>query len=744
MHKLAGRKKILTVLFLLAIMNTPSVFAQENVVNVNYDNNSYSQLGSAYYNKGVELLKANNYTKAIAEFRKALRENPTDKSARIQLVNTYLERAQYYNNKAMDYNKAANDLRSAIFYMKYYTNEPVEAKYVADINTMEDNLATILKAINADMTPKGHLTMGRSLRAQGEFAAAMTEFQKAVNDTNCKKDALANIGSIYYILNLNTLAVDNLKEAIALDEKNSDLHLKLAGAYERLGKIDLAAEEYNLALSKTGSNDDILMSLENIWQQKIIDNPQDAEAHANLGAVLQKKKDYQGALAQYKKAESINPSNTNTRLNMGTLYQEQKDYETAIEAYDTITNFNPNFMLAYLYKAQCYKAMGKKDAAIENYKLALNLDPSNQDIKNELYNMYETTMTPEERLAYLKQQITEEPKNAGLLYNYAYELHKANRIADAIPYYNQVIKLAPKNENAYINLAQAYMQQSSYDKARAVLSDAQGLFPENQTIKKQLASIDAETVSLLYNDASRLYSEKKYQEAINVYNKIVPMTPEALLGIGACYQAMGNNKMAAQSYAKSLQLDPKNIETAYFTALTYANDNDYANAKAYAKKALALNPEHKSTKDLLAYVIEQESTAQMDKALAMIEKQQYSEALSVLNGVIKADSQNADAYYYRATIYDAQKKYQQAINDYKKALQYNPKLTITNYSIAIDYDYLAQYSNALTYYKKYLAETKKVAETNDYTRYSQKRIQELKAYDKPVSNTTTKPAASKK
>ena len=144
MHKLAGRKKILTVLFLLAIMNTPSVFAQENVVNVNYDNNSYSQLGSAYYNKGVELLKANNYTEAIAEFRKALRENPTDKSARIQLVNTYLERAQYYNNKAMDYNKAANDLRSAIFYMKYYTNEPVEAKYVADINTMEDNLATIL------------------------------------------------------------------------------------------------------------------------------------------------------------------------------------------------------------------------------------------------------------------------------------------------------------------------------------------------------------------------------------------------------------------------------------------------------------------------------------------------------------------------------------------------------------------------------------------------------------------------
>ena len=183
-----------------------------------------------------------------------------------------------------------------------------------------------------------------------------------------------------------------------------------------------------------------------------------------------------------------------------------------------------------------------------------------------------------------------------------------------------------------------------------------------------------------------------------------------------------------------MQLDPKNVETAYFTALAYANDNDYANAKLYAKKALAINPQHKSTKDLLAYVTEQESTAKMDEALSLIEKQQYTQALTVLNNVIKSDAQNADAYYYRATVYDAQKKYQLAINDYKKALQYNPKLTITNYSIAIDYDYLAQYSNALEYYKKYLSETKKAAETNDYTRYSQKRIQELNSYDKSASS----------
>lgn len=44
--------------------------------------------------------------------------------------------------------------------------------------------------------------------------------------------------------------------------------------------------------------------------------------------------------------------------------------------------------------------------------------------------------------------------------------------------------------------------------------------------------------------------------------------------------------------------------------------------------------------------------------------------------------------------------------------------------------------------KKYLAATQKAGETNEYTRYSAKRIQELKKYEtKPVA--ATKPAAKK-
>lgn len=726
---------------MLALLSMP-VFAEDNIVNVDYNSaasDDYSETGSIYYNNGVQLLKTSQYTNAITEFRKALRENTNDKSSRIQLVNAYLARAQYFNNQAMDYNKAANDLRSALFYMKFYENTPADGQYINDINAIENNLESVLYAMKADLTPKGRYMMGKSLRAQGEFAAAVSEFQKSQTDSTYRKSSLANLGEIYYILNLNNQAVNYLTQALSYDPKNSNLHLKLAGAYERLNKIDLAAQEYNLALSKSSDNQDILLSLENIWKQKVNENPNDAEAHANLGAVYQKKGDFVSALSQYQKAEEINPSNINTRLNMGTLYQAQKDYDTAIETYDTIIDVNPNFMQAYLYKAQCYKALGNKEAAIQNYKLAINLEPNNQDLKDELNDAYETSMTPEEKMSFLYEQVQKDPSNADLIYKYAFELHKADRISEAVTYYNQVIKISPKYEDAYVNLAQAYKQQGKFDNARTILTEAKGLFPENTSIKKQLIAIDEETSSMLYSNASDLFRDKKYQEAIALYNKIIPATPESLVGLGACYQSLNNNAQAAQYYVKSLAIDSKNSDTAYYAALAYSNLENFSQAKVYAKKSLAINPVNKNAKDLLAYVLEQESTVKLDKAISLFEQKQYAQALTMLNTVIAQSPKNSDAYYYRAMIYDSQKNYLAAINDYKKAVQYNSQMYIADYMIAIDYDYIKQYANALIYHKKYVYAAQKVGETNDYTRYSLKRIQDLKAYEqKPAQKSAAR------
>ena len=71
-----------------------------------------------HYDAGQNYLMQNQYSSSIVEFRKALRINYLDNSARIGLINAYLARATYYANQEKNFEKAANDFRSAIFYLK--------------------------------------------------------------------------------------------------------------------------------------------------------------------------------------------------------------------------------------------------------------------------------------------------------------------------------------------------------------------------------------------------------------------------------------------------------------------------------------------------------------------------------------------------------------------------------------------------------------------------------------------------
>ena len=79
------------------------------------------------------------------------------------------------------------------------------------------------------------------------------------------------------------------------------------------------------------------------------------------------------------------------------------------------------------------------------------------------------------------------------------------------------------------------------------------------------------------------------------------------------------------------------------------------------------------------------------------------------------------------SINDSQKKYSQAIEEYKKSYKNNPTLVVANYLIAIVYDTQAQYTKALEFYKKFVSENK---EDDEYKAYANSRIHDLKGYEK--------------
>ena len=178
---------------------------------------------------------------------------------------------------------------------------------------------------------------------------------------------------------------------------------------------------------------------------------------------------------------------------------------------------------------------------------------------------------------------------------------------------------------------------------------------------------------------------------------------------------------------KAFELDNKNADIAYYIAAILAEENDITNALSYANTALQLNSEHSNAKELKQNLETNQNAERLQTAINLYDSGKYDECLAQLNQIITGEPSNAYALYYRGMIYDTKKQYQNAINDYKKALEHNSELGIVNYLIAVDYDSLSQFKNAYTYYKTFV---NSYAEDDDYKKYSQTRLEELKDYAK--------------
>ena len=706
-------KKIVWLFAFILIIQS-SAFSQ-TVYDDNYQENPN-------YVQGKKYLESSQYSSAITEFRKAIRTNPNDSSALVGLSNAYNSRAAYYNNTAKQPDNAISDIKSALFFSKYFPIPGANYTTSSYIESMEKNLKLLETNTKKDVSDNGRLAAAKNARTKGEFASAAYDYYQLLAG-NDKVQASIGLGDIYKIFNRPDKAIVFYKNALAFDRDNTDIHLKLARAYEDINDFTGSLKEYSYALETSSEREDILNSLEKIWQKKVDAEPKDAENHANLGVVFQKEKRYNEALAEYQKAEALNPSNINTKINIGTLYQEQKKYELALNTYNSIIQMQPQKPKIMTYKAECLKALKRNDEAIDTYKAVLALEPKNSAVKASLFEMLKDTMPVEDVLAFLYKNVQNSPMDAESYYEFAYELHKAGKIDDAIVYYNQTIKLDKSKTDAYINLSQAYRQKQNYNDAYAAIKKAMEIAPDNELVKKQYEAVAKEYAVNNYNVASNAFQSGDYKKAIEEYSKINPATSDSLIGIAASYQSLNDNANAIEYYKKAMELDTKNADIPYYIASLYLNADDMANADQYVKIALSKNSSNSQAKELAAYIASKQSEGTLNEAVKFYEEQKYNEAIAAFDKVLKIDTSNANVYYYRALCYDAVNNPKKAIEDYKSALKYSPDMSIAYYSIAVDYDTLENYQSAKQNYQKYVELTK---EDNDYKKYAQSRIDEIK------------------
>jgi len=225
------------------------------------------------------------------------------------------------------------------------------------------------------------------------------------------------------------------------------------------------------------------------------------------------------------------------------------------------------------------------DQAESSFRLALRDDPSSAEA---LYGLGSV---------YLKQQKSGEAQES---FERAIKLHASypdtvpnawnnlgllatqeGRMADAIPYFQEALKLNPDHLIALENLGNAYRQQKQWDEARGALTRAVKVSPQDPEANYSLGMVFAQL-----DDAERAF--EYLRRALDSR----PAYPEALNNLGVLYLRTRRRAEAVASFEECIRVAPAFDQSYLNLARVYALEGAPEKARAVLQKLLEQQPDH--------------------------------------------------------------------------------------------------------------------------------------------------------
>ena len=388
--------------------------------------------------------------------------------------------------------------------------------------------------------------------------------------------------------------------------------------YER-GKYNEAEKHYWKAFW-------ILETMGNIMDYDII--------WGNLGNILVKRNDHNGALAYFEMGISINGNNDMLWNDKGNLFYLLGDYKKAIEAYQHGIDLNGQNPVLFQNLGVAQSASGSHEHAILSYGCAIKLDPKYEkawhnkgrayhdlgDFKNALTAYDSTLRLNQQSYAWLDRGEVlfnlERYEEALKSFNRAIKFysddpdawihlgtcHYALRMYDkAIADFNKAIELDDTLTLPYNLLGNSYVMMRDLPRAKQYYEEAIARNPDYSRAKFNLAriqarlnedAIDAYESAVGSTDRQRL-NDEWFEEAIAYYNNAIqtdPANSRAWRGRGNLLFKIGKLSSAISSYTKAVEHDPDNATLHNLLGISQRKTGHLEDALRSFEEATRLDP----------------------------------------------------------------------------------------------------------------------------------------------------------
>jgi tetratricopeptide (TPR) repeat protein len=312
-----------------------------------------------------------------------------------------------------------------------------------------------------------HNTLGICYSDTGDFDRAVREFETVLKIDGRNIIALYNIAkgldtrgkvdeAIEYYNRVLEVAPGDADTYVALvmiesDRKNFERAKALCrtglGYHPESGDLH---GRYGSLLLQTGSVDEAIAELETAAKLK-----SDSAIYGTLGQALSSKGLMEKAIECYKRAIRINPENAEAHYNLGNIYLALKRPEEAEDEYEKAIKARPNFANAYSNLGVAFVQRGKIYLALDRFLLAAELDPNNAEARLNLTTALAGKGSIDEAIAHYRKVVTLFPRNTNAGCWLAALLLQKGQPEQAIAEYERILKIDSNNAEAQAGLQKA-------------------------------------------------------------------------------------------------------------------------------------------------------------------------------------------------------------------------------------------------------------------------------------------------
>jgi len=476
---------------------------------------------------------------------------------------------------------------------------------------------------------QSHFKKGKEYFEKEEFSSAEIELRNAVKLDPKFAEAHRYLGEIYLKLGKAKEAFKEYVELERIDPKNLDARKRLATFYFLGKKLDEAKKRVDSVLAEKPDDIDMLFLSAGIGEQegrsadaegifnKIIGiDPKQVRAHLAMARLKASQEKFDEAEGSLKKAIEIDPQAVQPQLALFSLYVSMKDFDRAETEIQQTLKSNPKDLDLHILVGNYYKSRKENEKAEAAYTKAIEVDPANVKPYMVLGQFHEESGKDDLALQNYEKALSIQPDEVRVLDTLARFHFKKKNIEKTDEYIGKVLEKNPK-------------------------------FFATRMLKAEV-----------------LVLKREFAEALTLLDSLIEEQPDnarAYYFKGVAHLGKGETDVGKTALLKTVALEPDGYPKArMLLSEIYIKQGDMELAEKESRELLKKDPKDYQVQLILGN--------------ALMFQRKTAEAREVFKGLIAAEPQNAVGYFRLGLLDRMEKRPEDAMANFQKALEINPRL----------------------------------------------------------------------